>query len=233
VTACAWAALLMSLGCGRTSTRQSLELTLTRHGAPAAGVEVALYSSASLAADANCHGAPARLIDPDQALVTDDQGKIVIRREVYTRSGGGKFRKDRSAYFTLCARGEERDRVLTRSLGPITHRHLVVTCNLELPPPSREYPRGACTQYSTPQLDETLWVINGCLGILLIARLVFGRTVTDRIAVGVGFGVAGCVLAESLHSYPIASQIYSVFLLVGLLGLHFAWTFSKKPAPGS
>jgi hypothetical protein len=222
----------MSLGCGRTSTLQTFELTLTRDGTPAAGVEVALLSSPSLAADAVCDGAAARLIDPQQKLVSDEQGRIVIRREVYTDSSGGgsKFgRKRRGAYFVLCATGEERARVLTRSLDAMVHRHLVVRCNLELPPPSREYPLGACTQYSTLQLDEALWVVNACLGFLLFVRLVVGRIGTDRMAVGVAVGVAGCVLAGTLHRYPIASQIYSVFLLLGLLGLHVALTFSKRP----
>jgi hypothetical protein len=222
----------MSVGCGRTSTLQTFELTLTRDGTPAVGVEVALFSSPPLAVDAKCDGAPALLIDPQQQLVTDEQGRVVIHREVYTGSSGGgtKFdRKRQSAYFVLCAAGEEGARVLTRSLDAIVHRHLVVRCNLELPPPSRDYPRGACTQYSTPQVDEVLWVVNACLAFLLFVRLVVRRNATDRMAVGVAVGVAGCVMADTLHRYPIASQIYSVFLLLGLFGLHFALTFSKRP----
>lgn len=211
--------VLALTGCGRIKSAQTIDLTLTQAGSPASGIDVWIYIP-SPSVDPSCDGRAIRFLDGENHRVSDSRGRIVWRREIAVTSGRRGFRKEEN-HLTVCAKVGDQRRVLMRSFDSDPHRRVEMTCDLGLPPATRDHGTGACVSRIPWQLDEALRYPNIGLALLLLLRISFGRRqVSAVVGVGMAASFLGVALGAALYRFPLVSHAYSAIYLVGVVVLH-------------
>jgi hypothetical protein len=194
-------------------SRQSIDLTLTADGAPAADVELLLIKP-SASSRSSCDGPDPGLIGAGSIVNSNEDGTFHWRRRISPTPIGSRYTnqavKRRTWTLALCAKTDDQWVRIWEDSPRQAHRILQLDCNLDT--------RNCRSRY-VDQLDETLKPIIEVLGIgLFLTLLVMGGL---RPELGTGWLAANCFFyvfvqacAGWLHRFPGVSKAAMVILLI-------------------